>query len=469
MKKIKLTENQCKVLLNGLNNPPVYNGKKVVTEFTDAILDTIKDFNEDRRLNKFNNFEKQIFFYQKGFGYIDKRFLKYVDDFRKYYFQTNNQTTRHLSNEEITRFLTKHYYIDIKPNIDDEDIIFKDDENTKSPFPKFDLIWMSNLRSINRDFNNPDIHSESVQPKRKILYDTTVLDKENREKKLKEETDIDMDNNYHHDKLDTPQNRKLLNFISKNINLENFNKSKQTQNSLQTLDNKFYNVRHFIHSVLFINDGTKMAELLWLIFLNGDINYLKDNLNTSSDFQIYIVNYWSSMDQVAEEKEVDCNECDGYGVEEEECNMCQGTGEEESGDTTDKEGQPIMVECPECEGEGEVSNDCDYCNGSGYEMEEFAEYVIEEWESTYLSLNKDIKSPSTTDNPNKLEPVQYLPWRKKDINKPLILINDKFVDEHRDEDDYYFLDKEDKIISFSSESLEDYGFEIFLKNFMYGE
>ena len=212
-----------------------------------------------------------------------------------------------------------------------------------------------------------------------------------------------------------------------------------------------------------------MAELLWLIFLNGDINYLKDNLNTSSDFQIYIVNYWSSMDQVAEEKEVDCNECDGYGVEEEECNMCQGTGEEESGDTTDKEGQPIMVECPECEGEGEVSNDCDYCNGSGYEMEEFAEYVIEEWESTYLSLNKDIKSPSTTDNPNKLEPAQYLPWRKKDINKPLILINDKFVDEHRDEDDYYFLDKEDKIISFSSESLEDYGFEIFLKNFMYGE
>lgn len=184
MKKIKVTDNQYKELLGGLNNSTVNSGKKVVTEFTDAILSTIKDFNEERRLNRFTNFEKQIFFYQKGFNSFDVRFLKYVNDFRKYYFKTNEQTTRNLSNKEIATFLTKHYYSDIKPNIDNEDIIFKDGENTKSLFPKFELIWMSNLRDINRDFNNPDIHSESIESKEKILYSAVVLDEDSRDKLL---------------------------------------------------------------------------------------------------------------------------------------------------------------------------------------------------------------------------------------------------------------------------------------------
>jgi len=37
VKKIKVTDNQYKELLGGLNNSTINSGKKVVTEFTDAI------------------------------------------------------------------------------------------------------------------------------------------------------------------------------------------------------------------------------------------------------------------------------------------------------------------------------------------------------------------------------------------------------------------------------------------------
>jgi len=275
--------------------------------------------------------------------------------------------------------------------------------------------------------------------------------------------------------LDTLQNRKLLNFISKNINLENFNKSKQKTLILHPFDNKIYNVKHFIRSVLFINEGTKMSELLWLIFLNGDINYLKDELKTFDNFQVYVVNWWSSIEEDWSEEEVDCYECSGDGVQDEDCDMCQGTGEEES-DEKDEEGNPIMVECPDCEGEGEVSNDCDYCSGRGYEMEEYDEYVIEEWQSTFLSPNKDIKPPlrkPVKSNTNYI-PVPrinelYDTWLDKSSNKSLILFNETIVDERRETSKSYLSDMEGKIMSFSSQSLEDYGFELFLRDFMFGE
>jgi len=153
---------------------------KLVIEFTDTILNTLKDFNENRRINKFTNFEKQIYFYQKGFS-RDERLLRYVNNFRKYYYHTHNQTTRNLTNEEIATFLTKHYYIDIKPHLNDPDIIFKDEESVKLLFPKYSLIWMSDLGSIDRDFNSPDIHSESIDKKEKILYSAVVLDEDSRD------------------------------------------------------------------------------------------------------------------------------------------------------------------------------------------------------------------------------------------------------------------------------------------------
>ena len=227
-----------------------------------------------------------------------------------------------------------------------------------------------------------------------------------------------------------------------------------------------------------------MSELLWLIFLNGDINYLKDELKTFDNFQVYVVNWWSSIEEDWSEEEVDCYECSGDGVQDEDCDMCQGTGEEES-DEKDEEGNPEMVECPDCEGKGEVSNDCDYCGGRGYEMEEYDEYVIEEWQSTFLSLNKDIKSPLrkpvksntnytpvpriNTDDELYEADVEYDTWLDKSSNKPLILFNETIVDERRETRKSYLSDMEGKIISFSSESLEDYGFELFLRDFMFGE
>ncbi len=461
MKKIKLTDHQYKLLLNELVIYTSCNDKKVITEFTDDILDRIKDFNEDIRLNKFNNFEKQIFFYQKGFGYIDKRFLKYVNDFRKYYFQTNNQTTRHLSNEEIVRFLTKHYYIDIKPNIDDEDIIFKDDENTKSPFPKFDLIWMSNLKSINRDFNNPDIHSESVKSKRKILYNAIVLDKENREKKIKEEKSGADPHN-----LDTPINRKLLNIISKHNDL-----GKIIRSTHRSIIDQLTGIIQFIKNTLFIEDNIIMSQLLWLIFINGDINYLKDPISTSTDFQLYIIWWYGEIDESWDEREESCDECDGYGTQDEECNMCSGTGEEETGDT-DKEGQPIMVECPDCDGTGEVSNDCIQCGGSGYQLEDFTKYVVELWHSAFISLDKNIEAPPTIMHPYSAitskgaQPFNFEQWLEEQNQQSLILIWDDIEDELSVEEKTDVEDEAENIEHFTSQSLDHFGFSAFIKQYM---
>jgi len=43
---------------------------------------------------------------------------------------------------------------------------------------------MSHLESIDRDFNDPDVHSESIDNKEKILYSAVVLDEDSRDKVL---------------------------------------------------------------------------------------------------------------------------------------------------------------------------------------------------------------------------------------------------------------------------------------------
>lgn len=61
---------------------------------------------------------------------------------------------------------------------------------------------------------------------------------------------------------------------------------------------------------------------------------------------------------------VECNECDGFGVDEdgEGCYLCDATGEMGC-DVCDGNGK---IECPDCGGEGEVC--CGNCNGSGEGM-----------------------------------------------------------------------------------------------------
>ena len=92
--------------------------KKILKEgIGDFFSDKIKNIQEKSRLKTFTPFEKQIYFYQKGYDKIEKRLKQYINDFRYYYNAVHKQSVRNLTNKEILKFLTKHYYEDIIPTL----------------------------------------------------------------------------------------------------------------------------------------------------------------------------------------------------------------------------------------------------------------------------------------------------------------------------------------------------------------
>tara|TARA_Y100000310_G_C20667711_1_gene808525 strand:+ start:54 stop:923 length:870 start_codon:yes stop_codon:yes gene_type:complete len=273
--------------------------------------------------------------------------------------------------------------------------------------------------------------------------------------------------------LDNPTNRRLLNVIAKNNDLSNihYNKSNPFLRQMGP-------VKRFIKDTLYIVDPMKIAELLWLIFLNGDIDYLKDDLDISTDFQVYEIYYYMEMDEEEDERDVDCSDCDGYGTTIDECQMCDGTGEEDSG-SSDDEGEPIMVSCVDCEGTGEVTNDCDWCGGSGYESEQFTEYSVEEWRNVYVSKNKNIECPSTISTPFKggnnendwTEPASFNRWIGSIPKEELILITKEFQERLTEEYESYVEEESGKIRSCEVLHMDDpmIGFHRFLRNNLWGK
>ena len=96
---------------------PKFNKKMIKEGIRDYLTNTVRSIKEKNRLKDLTNFEKQIYFYQKGYDVIDKRFKDYINDFRYYYSVVHNQELSHITNEEILRFLTKHYLKDIEPRL----------------------------------------------------------------------------------------------------------------------------------------------------------------------------------------------------------------------------------------------------------------------------------------------------------------------------------------------------------------
>ena len=271
--------------------------------------------------------------------------------------------------------------------------------------------------------------------------------------------------------LDNPTNRRLLNIIAKNNDLSTIYYNKSNPFIRQMRD-----VKNFIKSTLYIEDAATIAQLLWLIFLNGDIDYLKDDLDISTDFQVYEIYYYTDMEEEQEEREIDCSECDGYGQKTEDCDMCQGTGEEETGDQ-DEDGDPIMQECPDCEGTGEIDNDCDWCAGGGYEQEDFIEYTVEEWRNVYVSKKENIKAPPTISYPynsreetaDYADPMDFNRWIRDIPKEELILITENFMDNMREEYESYVEEESGRINSFESLPMEIIGFSRFLRDNIFGD
>jgi len=83
----------------------------------------IDDYKDKKRYDEMSDFEKKIYDYQKDYDNIDKRLLQYVSDFKSYYSDIYGDKLGKflygpkLTDNEIAKFLTKHYREDIYPKL----------------------------------------------------------------------------------------------------------------------------------------------------------------------------------------------------------------------------------------------------------------------------------------------------------------------------------------------------------------
>ena len=164
--------------------------------------------------------------------------------------------------------------------------------------------------------------------------------------------------------LDTLVNRKLLNIVAKKFDL-NFRYNDFNNPIIDQMRGK--GIFTFMDETLVLN-YQKIAELCWLIFLNGPIDYLTDPIKTDETFYVYEVGYYGELSEDEVDIDGDCGDCDGYGTQNNDCQTCQGSGEYDYGEGN--------VECEDCGGGGEVEGDCWNCEGSGVDYFQETEYHI---------------------------------------------------------------------------------------------
>jgi len=265
--------------------------------------------------------------------------------------------------------------------------------------------------------------------------------------------------------LDTPVNRRLLNVVNKQ--LPDTVKKTHHYFELQDGDVEIWDItipiQHFLRDSLFITESKYRGQLIWLILLNGDIDYLNGKMITQYNGYLYEMGYYSAMESDWSDRQEECYECDGYGTTTAECSSCMGSGEEESGEE-DEEGVPIMITCPECEGSGEMDNDCDECGGSGEVGEEYEEFSIELWEMLFLS-RENIPYPSTLvapiyqekeDGTRKRVDALPFPVFMDEYRKKIINIHQFYVDEVREEYESYVEEESDNIDEFRKYKIDEY-------------
>ena len=181
--------------------------------------------------------------------------------------------------------------------------------------------------------------------------------------------------------LDTLVNRKLLNIVAKKFDL-NFRYNDFNNPIIDQMRGK--GIFTFMDETLVLN-YQKIAELCWLIFLNGPIDYLTDTIKTDETFYVYEVGYYGEIQYEEVELDGDCGDCDGYGVTNNECPECQGSGEYDYG-----EGD---VECEICAGGGEIEDDCFNCEGSGVDYFTEDEYHLTDNTVIFYSNEPNLDKP----------------------------------------------------------------------------
>ena len=272
-------------------------------------------------------------------------------------------------------------------------------------------------------------------------------------------------------KLDTPTNRKLMNFISKKFDFDYFrqqadklsleHKSHLIFNrymkgwSIEKRELPYKNMYQFMADTLAL-PKSKIRELAFLLITNLKVeNWLTDPILEPYDYYIYVVEYYD--DYVSDEEEEDCEtceECGGSGYEDADCEYCDGEGNITDDETGEEE------ECDECGGSGASNEDCHW-SGVDTEICETRYYKnLDKWR---MKLISPVKLPTPGEEVGDYYTEDKTEWMDKisDIEGVIVLGDYNWDTEQEeydpDEDSYKskLYEKENKIVWFGYEPLRE--------------
>ena len=218
--------------------------------------------------------------------------------------------------------------------------------------------------------------------------------------------------------LDHPFYRKILNIISKKLDIKKLGISLKDANRSAQLDSLLRNVwpldsiteferpiylRHWLEDT-FKLEKKDIANILYLVYRNTQVDdFLNDPLITNEPFWVTKIYYFEDeIEESTDEESWDCESCGGSGWEEDECVECGGGGAVEY-----DEGEG-MEECCECGGSGEIEIDCSSCYG---ECQQYSETDVAILWRNQMVVTSEEKIPEPQ------EGSEFLVWYNKYRNK----------------------------------------------------
>ena len=226
--------------------------------------------------------------------------------------------------------------------------------------------------------------------------------------------------------LDKKFYRQVLNYIRNNYH--NLPTIKETTLLIgddtyhDQLSHRLKKLRRFIIDEFSGIKAEEISSIMLLYVLNQNVkNYLTEPLNTGEGYNLYSVSYNGPLDEIEEEYEDECDNCQGSGSIESECDLCEGNGRIE----VDGEWE----ECSVCQGDAVKEIECRDCDGYGVDRYMSTEYEIRFWDSVII-VNGELNEIDYSDDETTIRS-----WIKKNTKRGFIWnaeVGSEDREEHKD-------------------------------------
>lgn len=223
--------------------------------------------------------------------------------------------------------------------------------------------------------------------------------------------------------LDKKFYRQALNYIRNNYhNLPTIKETTLLIGDDTYHDQISYRLRKLRRFIIDEFSGLKRDDILIILFLyvlNQNVkNYLTEPLNTGEGYNLYSVSYNGPLDELEQEYDDECDNCNGHGSIESECDLCEGSGRIEVDGEWEK--------CSVCQGYAVKEIECGDCYGSGIDSYMSIEYEIRNCDSVIM-VNGELNEIEYSDDETTIRS-----WIKKNTKKGFIW-NSAVVSEDREE------------------------------------